>query len=299
MASDRSVELRVGIVVVAAIILLILGIVWVKRYRFNVVRYDYSVIFPNVGALEKGDPVTISGVKKGEVEEIKLYQGDVLVTFNLTQDVILKEDAKFTVMNIGLMGERYIEIFTGHSDKLLDLSKPVRGYYDTGIPEIMGMMGEAVTDIRNLVSHLEGAVGTKWSQESIIEITRNLRKVSNDLNQMMEKNKDKFNRSVDDLSYASSELKSLVKDNKGKLQSTMDNFASSSTRLDSVTTSLQEVSTSLKGFTQKIEKGEGTMGKLVQDSSLYLDLRKTTQDLDSLILDIKANPKKYIKLKVF
>jgi phospholipid/cholesterol/gamma-HCH transport system substrate-binding protein len=299
MPTDRSVELRVGIAVVIAAILLILAIIWVKEYRFNVVRYKYSVIFPNVGALEKGDPVTISGVKKGEVEDIKLYQGDVLVAFNLTSDAVLKEDAKFTVMNIGLMGERYIEIFAGHSDKLLDLSEPVRGYYDTGIPEIMGMMGEAVTDIRNLVSHLEGAVGTKWSQESIIEITKNLRKVSNELNQMMERNKDKFNGSVDDLSYASSELKSLVKDNKGKLQSTVNNFASASTKLDSITTSLGDISSSLKSFSEKIKRGEGTLGSLVQDSSLYLDLRKTTKDLDSLILDIKANPKKYIKLKVF
>jgi len=299
MPNDRSVELRVGIVVVMAIVLLVFGIFWLKQYRFNVVRYRYGVIFPNVGALEIGDPVTISGVKKGEVEGIKLYQGDVLVDFNLTSDVALKEDAKFTVMNIGLMGERYIEIFTGHSDKLLDLSKPVKGYYDTGIPEVMGMMGEAVADIKSLVQHIQGAVGTKWSQESLIETIRNLRKVSNDLNEVMERNKDKVNRSVDDISTASSELKGLVRENKEKFQSTVDNFASASTKLDSITTSLEEVSSSFRSFSEKIKRGEGTLGSLVQDSSLYLDLRKTTRDLDSLILDIKANPKKYIKLKVF
>ena len=126
MSTDRSVELRVGIVVVIAVILLVFGIIWIKEYRFNQARYRYSVIFPNVGALEKGDPITVSGVKKGEVEEIELYQGDVLVTFNLTEDVVLKGDAKFTVMNIGLMGERFIEVFTGHSEKPLDLSKPVK-----------------------------------------------------------------------------------------------------------------------------------------------------------------------------
>lgn len=299
MPTDRSIEVRVGVVVVIAIILLVLGVIWVKQYRFNEARYKCSVIFPNVGALGKGDPVAVSGVKKGEVESIELYQGNVLVTFNLTQDVVLKEDAKFTVMNIGLMGERFIEVYAGISDKPLDLTRPTQGYYDTGIPEVMGMMGEMVTEVRNLVMHLEGAIGTKWSQESLIEIIRNMRKVSNDLNQMMDKNKGKVNQSVDDLAYASSELKGLVKDNKKKLQTTADNFASSSAKLDSITTGLQEVSISLKNFTRKIEKGQGTLGQMVQDSSLYIDLRKTTKDLDSLILDIKANPKKYIKIKVF
>ena len=104
---------------------------------------------------------------------------------------------------------------------------------------------------------------------------------------------------MDDISYVSSELKSLVKENKDKLKSTVDNFASASAKLDSITTNLEDVSFSLKNFTQKIERGEGTLGKLVQDSSLYLDLKKTTQDLDSLILDIKKNPKRYLKFELF
>ena len=92
------------------------------------------------------------------MESIILSGGDVLVTFNLTTDVKLKKDAKFTVMNIGLMGERFVDVSPGHSPELLDLSSPVKGFYDTGIPEVMGMAGQMLDEIRRLVAHLEGGV---------------------------------------------------------------------------------------------------------------------------------------------
>jgi phospholipid/cholesterol/gamma-HCH transport system substrate-binding protein len=296
---NRTIELRVGIVVAVAAIILFLGIIWIKEYRFNVERYEYGVLFPNVGALSVGDPVTVLGVKKGTVERIILSGGDVLVTFNLTTDVKLKKDAKFTVMNIGLMGERFIDVSPGHSPELLDLSKPVEGFYDTGIPEVMGMAGQMLDEIRRLVAHLEGIFGTEWAQESFRETIKNLRKLSADLVTLLDRNKDKFEKTATDLSYTSSELRGLVERNKEKLQSSVDNFSASSAKLDTITTTLSSLSTSLKNLTQKIESGEGTFGKLVNDSTLYNDLRKTTQNVDELITDIKKNPKKYLKVSLF
>lgn len=296
---NRTIELRVGIVMAIAAIILFLGIIWIKEYRFNVERYKYEVLFPNVGALGVGDPVTVLGVKKGTVESIILSGGDVLVTFNLTTDVKLKKDAKFTVMNIGLMGERFIDVSPGHSPELLDLSRPVEGFYDTGIPEVMGMAGQMLDEIRRLVAHLEGIFGTEWSQESFKETIKDLRKLSSDLVTLLDRNKDKLEKTATDLSYTSSELKALVERNKEKLQSSVDNFTTSSAKLDTITTTLSSLSVSLKNLTQKIESGEGTFGKLVNDSTLYNDLRKTTNNLDELVTDIKKNPKKYLKVSLF
>ncbi|HVP36997.1 MAG TPA: MlaD family protein [Terriglobales bacterium] len=296
---NRTIELRVGVVVAIAAVILFLGIIWIKEYRFNVQRYKYSVLFPNVGALSVGDPVTVLGVKKGTVEKIILSGGDVLVTFDLTTDVKLKKDAEFTVMNIGLMGERFIDVSPGHSSELLDLSRPVVGFYDTGIPEVMGMAGEMLEEIRRLVAHLEGIFGTQWSQESFKETIANLKKLSSDLVTLLDRNKDKLEKAATDLSSTSSDLKELVDKNKEKLQSSVDNFASSSAKLDTITTNLSSLSISLKNLTQKIESGEGTFGKLVNDSTLYNDLRKTTNNLDELIADIKKNPKKYLKVSLF
>ncbi|KPK99516.1 MAG: hypothetical protein AMJ91_07520 [candidate division Zixibacteria bacterium SM23_73_3] len=296
---NKSIELRVGLVVILAGAILILGLIWVKGIRFDQTRYKYSVVFPNVGSLEVGDPVSVSGVPKGKVEKIKLYQGDVLVTFNLTNDVVLKKDAKFTIMNIGLMGERFLAIQTGRSDTLLDLSQPIRGFYDMGIPEVMGKMDEMITQIRRLAEHLEAVVGTQSSQDALIQTIKNLKNITQKIITFLDRNEEKFDQTLEDLSYTSAELKKMVKENKSKLERTVDNFSSASEKLDNITTTLDSVSISLKKLSSKIESGEGTLGQLLNDTTLYEQIKKTTQDVDSLILDIKKHPKKYLKISIF
>jgi phospholipid/cholesterol/gamma-HCH transport system substrate-binding protein len=297
--NNRNVELRVGVVVLLACAILILGLLWVKGIRFDQTRYRYSVFFPNVGALEVGDPVSVSGVPKGKVESIALYEGDVLVTFNLTEDVVLKKDARFTVMNVGLMGERFVSVQTGHSDTLLDLSQSIKGYYDTGIPEVMGRMGEMIEQLKKLARNLEAVVGTQSSRDALIQIIDNLKEITRKTNDLLGRNQKRFDQTIDDLSYASGELKDLMKENKEKLQTTVDNFSSASGKLDNITTTLDSLSLSLKNLTSKIEGGEGALGQLVNDTTLYEQIKKTAQNVDSLILDIKKHPKRYLKFSVF
>jgi phospholipid/cholesterol/gamma-HCH transport system substrate-binding protein len=297
--SNRSVELRVGLAVLVSCAILVLGLIWVKGIRFNQTRYGYAVIFPNVGSLEVGDPVSVSGVPKGKVEKIRLYQGDVLVDLKLTQDVVLKKDAVFTVMNVGLMGERFIAVETGHSDTLLDLSQPIRGYYDTGIPEVMGRMGEMIEQVKCLAENLEAVVGTKSSQDALIKVIKNLKDITDKTNALLDRNQEKFDRTVGDLSYTSAELKKMVEENRSKLQSTVDNFSTASEKFAGITTTLDSLSVSLKKLSSKIENGEGTLGQLMNDTTLYQEIKKTTQNVDSLILDIKRHPKRYLKFSVF
>ena len=297
--SNRSVELRVGLVVLVSCAILVLGLIWVKGIRFDQTRYRYAVIFPNVGSLEAGDPVSVSGVPKGKVEKIRLHQGDVLVDLNLAHDVVLKKDAKFTVMNVGLMGERFIAVETGYSDTLLDLSRPIRGYYDTGIPEVMGKMGEMIEQVKCLAENLEAVVGTKSSQDALITVIKNLKEITDKTNALLDRNQNKFDRTLSDLSYTSAELKKMVGENKGKLQSTVDNLSLASEKFAGMTVTLDSLSVSLNKLTSKIESGEGTLGQLVNDTTLYQEIKKTAQNVDSLILDIKRHPKRYLKFSIF
>jgi phospholipid/cholesterol/gamma-HCH transport system substrate-binding protein len=297
--NDKSTELKVGLVVLASCLLLLVGFIWIKGFSFQQSHYQYAVIFSNIGSLERGDPVSVSGVAKGKVDKIQLYQGDVLVTIDLAEDVVLKNDAKFTVMNIGLMGERFIAVETGHSDTRLDLSKPLRGSYDIGIPEVMGRMGEMIDQIRRLTGHLETVIGTESSQAALIQTIENLRSISQRIDTLLEQNKGRLDQTLGDLSKTSTELKQMVTTNKDKLQQTVDNFSSASGKLDNITTTLDTLSIFLKSITSKVENGEGSLGQLLNDTTLYDQIKKTTQNVDSLIVDIKKNPKKYLKISIF
>ena len=91
----------------------------------------------------------------------------------------------------------------------------------------------------------------------------------------------------------------MVGENKDKLQSTVDNFSSASEKLYNITTTLDSLSISLKKLSFKIESGEGTLGQLMNDTTLYDQIKKTAQNVDSLILDMKRHPKRYLKFSIF
>ncbi|MCP4631389.1 MAG: MCE family protein [candidate division Zixibacteria bacterium] len=297
---NKSIELQVGIVIFLAIIILGYGILWLKEYRFNIERYSYAVYFPETGSLDIGDPVAVLGVDKGEVEDIVLKSGNrVLVTFNLTKDVVLKSDTEFTIMNIGLMGERFIQVKPGYSDSLLDLSSPVSGYYDTGIPEVMGMLGRGIDEMRELIRILTGTIGTEQASTDIKTIISNMLKITQKTKTLLDSTGGELTSAVNNLSYSSAKLKTIIDSNEHKLQNTITNFDSASTEFVKLTKDLTKISKDLKVITTKLNSDDNTVGLLLKDRKLYDQLNSTAVNLDSLIIDIKKNPKKYIHLEIF
>ncbi|MCI0330134.1 MAG: MlaD family protein [candidate division Zixibacteria bacterium] len=297
--SPKTAEWKVGLVILAAVALLIYGIIWIRGARFGRQTYPVAVIFPNVGSLSAGDPVSVSGVLKGKVKKIELYQGDVRVHFTLEKDVVLKKDARFTVMNIGLMGERFVAVETGKSDTLLSLTPYPRGYYDTGIPEVMGMMGRMMDEVRKLVEALRGSIGSPGYLEKLASIAEQAEDMSKRINRLLAKNEGKVNTAFDDLSRAASQLKNSIAKNADAFDSTLGNLHTASQKVAPLVDGLDSLRLSFRRITNQIEKQEGTLGKLVFDRTLYDQMRKTTRDLDSLILDVKRNPRRYLTIKVF
>jgi len=289
---DLSTEVKVGAVVVLAIVILIYGVIWIKEYRFNVENYTYTAGFPQVGTLEVGDPVAVLGVDKGEVSKIGLSGNTVRVTMSLTTDVKLKADARMTVMNVGLMGERFVAIWPGESEQALDLSLPIMGKYDTGIPEVMGMMGEAIEDIRQLVYQLEGTVGEKGKAEEIRQIVVALNEITANTDAFIKANQQTMTTAVEDISQAAGKMRQFVDTNSADMEKSISNFAEASVKLNEISVRLDDIS-------RQVSEGEGTLGKTLADDSLYYDLRSAITNLDSLVTDFKKNPKKYVHLSIF
>ena len=289
---DLSIEIKVGTVVIAAIIILLYGIIWVKEYKFNVDHFRYSCMFPEVGTLAIGDPVGVLGVEKGEVKDIKLKGDNVLVTISLDKEVALKEDARFAIKNVGLMGERYVAIWPGESENALDLNIPRMGEYDTGIPEVMGMMGDAIEEVRDLVGQLEGTFGKSGKAQEIRQIIDALHEITENTNRFIVDNQNTMEKTLTSISDAAGRMDSFLDSNTVDMQKAVSNFAEASVKLN-------ELSDDIKDITKRIKKGEGTLGKTMADDSLYHDLRQAMNNLDSLITDFKEHPKKYIHLSIF
>nr|MBN2276879.1 MCE family protein [candidate division Zixibacteria bacterium] len=296
--ASKNIEFRVGILIIIAIVIFVGTIIWIQGYRFGQKNYHVTVLFDEVGSLSDGDPVMVSGIRMGKVVDLRLTPEGVEVDLVINNDVILKEDAIITVKNIGLMGERFLAVYPGKSDIPYDHSRPVTGSYDTGIPEVMGMMGEMITELRNLVFALKRSVASEENLDKLSRTIGNFEDLSKSLADYMDRNRNKMDDMAQNFLEASRNLKMVVNRNTGRVDSTLVRMDSVSRHLETITADLTYVSQAARDFADNLNHGDGTLQMLIDDRRLYDDLRKTADNLDDLILDIKANPKKYIQLKV-
>lgn len=294
----KNVEFRVGILIIAGLIILGTALFWIQGYRFGQQYQPVQVVFGEVGSLANGDPVMVSGIRMGKVKKMALHEDGVLVTLTISREVGLKKDAVFTVKNIGLMGERFIAVRSGASDEPLDITVPAQGLCDTGIPEAMGMMGEMITELRNLVIAIKSSVASDENLGKLSNAISNFERLSESLSDYLENNRNNFDKAAENFLTASQGLKKLVSGSAGKIDSTLSKAGEFSHRMDTVIVNLEQMSKAAREFADNLNKGDGTIQMLVDDRRLYDDLRKTASNLDALINDIRENPGKYIDLKV-
>lgn len=298
MASRNNIEFRVGIVVLACLILVAMSVYWLQGYKLERNSQIIKVRFDDAGALSVGDQVTVSGILKGKVQNLGLAEGGVIVELRVWKDVVLKKDAIITIKNMGVMGERFVAIQPGRDTALLDPSITVQGQYDTGLPEVMGLLGEMITELRDMVSSLKRTVASDSSLAKFNATISNFELVSASLERSVVRNEDKFKESAENFVSASRRMNQLVHRNAGLIDSSSSRIDRSTARLDTFTFQLDTIAASARKFASMLENENGTLPLLMQDRRLYDDLRKTASSLDELVADIREHPKKYINIKV-
>lgn len=269
---------------------------WLQGYKLERNAQIINIRFDDVGTLAAGDRVTVSGVRRGRVRDLKLTSDGVEVKLLLYKDVILKRDARFVIKNLGLMGERFIAIHPGNDSVLFDPTHVADGQYDTGLPEVMGLMGEMVTELRDLVFAFRRHTGSDSTLASLDRTVASLEEVSSSMAAYLSRNNTKLDKTVDNFYNASRNLNQILSDNSERIDSTFDRFDRSSLRLEMFVGQLDTLALSARQFADRVNSPDGTLQLLIEDRRLYDDLRRTADNLDDLITDIRANPRKYINL---
>jgi phospholipid/cholesterol/gamma-HCH transport system substrate-binding protein len=294
----NNVEFRVGVIVILGIGILLGSIYWLQGYKLERNAQRIHVMFRDVGSLAIGDRVSVSGVHKGKVNDLELTANGVNVEILLYKDVLLHRDARFVIKNLGVMGERFIAIDPGKSDVSFDTASVIAGQYDTGLPEVMGLLGEMIVDLRDMVGSFKATIASDSTLNRFNRTAANLEKISVSMAKFLETNQGKFDSTSQNFLDASRRFDRIIASNEGKADSIMTRVDRVSGRLEQFTNRLDTLSRSIKDFADILANNDGTLQMLVRDRSLYDDLKKTSKNLDDLITDIRANPRKYINLKV-
>jgi len=286
MFSEGKTETYVGLVVFIGIILLTLGIIWGKKIpvfsQYNV----FNAVFGNAQGVEKGDPVRVHGIKKGEVTDIKLSKNKALVTFRLKKDIQLYSDAQVYLEIEEIMGGKQLTLYPGISNVPFSQEKILNGKIRG---DLRVFMAKSVL-IMNQVDSLLGMMNYIFKDNKLSQVIDNLQDVSIQTKEILIENRKHINASL-------SSLNTITK--KFQTDSTLKNVNTTLTNLNKTVVLLDTSISLLNPVIERLKNKESTFGKLISDKKLYDQLTKTSANLDSLIADIKKNPKKYIHFSLF
>lgn len=207
---ERRAELRAGIFLILGVLVLLVGIAWLKDVAVVRNTYPVKVVFRDTGGLRVGDPVDIAGVQKGRVARIELRPQDVLVILEVEKDVFLPQDSRVTMRNRSLFtGEKYIKIEPGGSSEPADPKVPLHGsYYDEF----------SIAGLTRTISRLDGLLAQV------------------DMNQITEA----IDKGIAEVVESSKESLSALKVEQTELTSLVENLARVTASLDTVLTAIKE-----------------------------------------------------------
>lgn len=294
-----SKEFIIGISVIVAIVILFVGIDYLKGINVFKPANFYVADYDNVAGLEVSAPVTIDGYKVGQVREINFnYEqpGKIEVLLALNKSLRVPEDSK-AVIGTSLLNGASVEIMMGKSAKMLEIgghiateTKPdmMASLSDNLMPtveQIIPKVDSLLTSLNTLVSD----PALLKSVQSIEGITDNINKASASLNTVMSK---QVPGVVNNASLAAANLTTITKDlaelsaqlNKLPIASSMEN--------------VNEVTENLVKFSNQLNDKNSTLGLLMSDPELYHRINSVTANVDSLLIDIQKNPKRYISIKL-
>lgn len=294
-----SKEVIIGLCVALAIVILCFGIEFLKGINVFKPANFYIAEYENVEGLEVAAPVIIDGYKVGQVREINFdYEnpGKIQVLVAVNKQLHLPVDSKALIGSTLLSGS-YVEIKMGQSSEMIPLGGEIMSgttpdlmasISNDVLPAVSGMIPK-IDSLLISVNNLVSDPALSASIKNIENITSNLSATSKSLNSLMQyqvpgliKGADIAVTNLDtvtaNLSVLSAEL------NKLPLNQTLEN--------------VNGLTANLVKFTGNLNNPNSTLGELTQDSELYNKLNRLTADIDSLIIDIKKNPKRYISIKL-
>jgi len=292
----RLDEFSVGLTVLAAIVILIGGVIWGKGLSFKSHHTTYEVQFPEVYGLKEGSSVLVQGVAHGKVGSIQLVDGGARVQILLDDQVTLYRDAQVMLFTPQLMGGRMVTIKPGDGPEKLPAGSLLQGKVPAGMGEVMAQSGQVLNEMIDMIQQLNT---TAKRVDSIFVKSNMVNRVDNTLTDLTEMTKsmkedlshttEALRQGADEIRSSSVEFNTLLTDNRPRIDTLM-------VRLNRVAVEAESFSANLEQFSGQLSSQKGSLGKLVYSDSLHDELVRTLADTDSLIKRLK---KEGIKVSIF
>ena len=145
----------------------------------------------------------------------------------------------------------------------------IPGVYELGVPEVMASMGGAVDNVNKITSQLSRIADAMGQNGDLAGALKNFRETSENLKAAVQENRVALRQTIGDFAAVSKTARGLTTEREAQLRSTLDNFSQAAENLNHVAVRLDSLRTSLQVISSRVEHGQGTVGKLVNDDRVY------------------------------
>lgn len=296
-------ELKTGIIVIGGIVLFILGFTFLKGNKlFNSSRTYYAV-YENVNGLSSGTSVSINGLQIGNINDITFIdsKGNLVITFTVDSEFQFTKNSVAEIYDTGIIGGKSLRVVPVYDNSpiskdgdtlksnvqpgLTDLVTQKLGPLQKSLDGVLKNADSVMVGVDDILDE-ETRANIKSSIKNLDQVIANFSQASGTLNTLLANNKDKLDRSISNIDNLSANL-SKVSDTlaNSDIGGAVGDLKSSMAKLDNIMT--------------KIESGNGSVGKLLNDEELYTNLTDASMELELLLEDLRLNPKRYVHFSLF
>ena len=298
-----SNELKIGLVVLFAIFIGYMGFRIMKDEPiFSQVNVLYTK-FDTVEGLIRGSNVYLNGFKIGTVREMQyLVQEDsALITLNITEDIQLPKGSMAQLASPDFLGSSTIRIIKSNSSESLEWGSYLKGIQKEGLLNTFTDRGTAISDsVAVTITLLNEKLRAldflnQQSSNDIGSALSNMKQTSDYLLEAVTSNSDELTEMIGSAKRSLETIEDISDSSRASIEQSIKNLELLSVEMSQLTRELSATSTTLNSVLEKMDRGEGSLGLLLNDPSLYENVDSLSYNLNELIKGIKEDPKRYLK----
>ncbi|MCX6137650.1 MAG: MlaD family protein [Ignavibacteriales bacterium] len=300
-----SNEARLGIIIFFAALLFVSGIIYLRGINLQKKEYSLTIFYDNVNGLAEGSAITVAGLTIGRVESMRLAGTSIAVEVSIQNKVHLSRDSKALIKSSSIMGGKLIAIVPGVQPQTMQDGDTLTGAYEADLTELTSTLAPISSNVLGILERVNTTFDEK-TRNNIQTILADFSKTSMGLNQIVQVEGQKLDYAIGNFAVFSSNLArfaisldSIALSQKANLDTSMTTIRTVTYRLREASENLKTTTASLDAVIGRIERGEGTLGRLIKDPRMYDHIDSAAINMNLLFKDIRENPSKYVKISVF
>jgi phospholipid/cholesterol/gamma-HCH transport system substrate-binding protein len=290
---SRRREIWVGLFVLAGVISALTALFVLTDAATFRGRYIVTTHVDDAGGIRRGDPVQMRGVNIGRVQKFIIGPDGVDVRLELEGEYRVPKDSRVVLRSNGLLGGLVADVIPGNSPERLEGGAVLPGRKEGGLFDQVGTLGARADGVLGQLD----ALLSDATVEALGEGATELRGLLAELRGLAEAERRELVALTESLARSARGLERVT--TAEELDRIVARIDSLTIRAEATTSNLSRASASLEVILARLERGEGTLGRLSTDESLYRNLNAVAESLHRLLEDLQANPRRYINLEIF